>query len=67
MTSKHLKNPENLKQDTVQDRFFGTLLTPSEIHDLRQDLKEAYEYAKNHTKKRNLPLGRNKRQDADKT
>lgn len=40
------QNLQNQKKDTLQNKSTGTALTPSEIHELRQDLKEAYELGK---------------------
>lgn len=38
------QNLPNQKQDTLQNKSTDTALTPSEIHSLRQDLREAYEH-----------------------
>lgn len=51
MTSQ---NSQNLKQDTLPNKFIGTALTPSEIASLRQDLKDAVAYAETRVKKREL-------------
>lgn len=49
MTAQNLPNQ---KQDTLQNKFIDTALSPSEILSLRQDLKDAYKQGKGYFKKR---------------